>query len=64
MSLLAGRLVVGAGVGLVSHTVPLYISECSHKDQVISQFSQYLNILKTVSKVPRQSTPLNYTYSL
>ena len=52
MSLLAGRLVVGAGVGLASHTVPLYISECSHKDQVtpgseavneISQFSQYLN---------------------
>ena len=34
MSLLAGRLVVGAGVGLASHTVPLYISECSHKDQV------------------------------
>ena len=28
-SLLAGRLVVGAGVGLASHCVPLYISECS-----------------------------------
>ena len=28
-SLLLGRLIVGAGVGLASHTVPLYISECS-----------------------------------
>jgi len=27
--LLIGRLVVGAGVGLASNTVPLYISECS-----------------------------------
>ena len=27
--LVVGRLVVGAGVGLASHTVPLYISECS-----------------------------------
>ena len=47
MSLLAGRLVVGAGVGLASHTVPLYISECSHKDQVtthskaVNEISQY-----------------------
>ena len=28
-TLLVGRLVVGAGVGLASHSVPLYISECS-----------------------------------
>ena len=32
-SLLTGRLVVGAGVGLASHTVPLYISECSPADK-------------------------------
>ena len=32
-SLLAGRLMVGAGVGLASHTVPIYISECSTTDQ-------------------------------
>ena len=48
MSLLAGRLVVGAGVGLASHTVPLYISECSHKDQVTPrtavQFHNFHNI--------------------
>jgi len=30
--LLIGRLVVGAGVGLASNTVPLYISECSTPD--------------------------------
>jgi len=32
-SLLIGRLMVGAGVGLASHTVPLYISECSPADK-------------------------------
>ena len=32
-SLLMGRMIVGAGVGLASHTVPLYISECSPADK-------------------------------
>ena len=29
VALLVGRLVAGGGVGLASHTVPLYLSECS-----------------------------------
>ena len=31
--LVVGRVVVGAGVGVASHTVPLYISECSTTDK-------------------------------
>ena len=33
VSLLLGRMVVGIGVGLASHLVPLYISECSSAEK-------------------------------
>ena len=33
VSLLVGRMIVGVGVGLASHTVPLYIGECSPADK-------------------------------
>jgi len=33
VSLFLGRMVVGIGVGLASHVVPLYISECSTADK-------------------------------
>ena len=33
VSLFLGRMVVGTGVGLASHVVPLYISECSTADK-------------------------------